>query len=272
MSLYNLLFGKNPQSALLLAVIGLKEHDVPRFRNVFVGERDGKPTIDVYTRMGGGNRGHWDSYEGDAGPDCSCPGCRASYFMRAVAGFRYDEDDDFDCTYRTFVYAVPEEFERDVPKLADLLSNGLRKRFGQHLLKTLNRESTEADKEDAALDVERTKLKQTQHFMANGHTFVPKSDASMLAALELAEANGGELRSCWGILPLVITVKTDFKPWPNAKDPEFAANLMRVELGYDWRIDEAYWRHCQERWSGKFPLTMAKIAESVEQHLARAAA
>lgn len=266
MSFYSLFFGKNPQSALLLATIGLREHDVPRFRDVHIGERQGKPTIEVYTRMGGGNRGHWDSYDGEGGPECPCPGCRADYFLRSVPGFLYDEDDDFDSTYATYHYAVPQGFEKDVTKLGDILANGLRKKFGQHLLKTLKREPTEADKANAAYDAEHASLARTRHFKANGHTFVPLDDRAMQTALELAEKNGGELRTCWGILPLRLKITTNERPYPNAKDADTAAHLNRAEIGCEWRIDEDYWRHCQERFADKFPLAMTKIGESVERH------
>lgn len=274
MSFYNMMFGKNPQSALLLAVIGLCEHDVPRFRDVSLGERAGKPVIELYTRMGGGNRGHWDGYDGDGGEDCACPGCRADYGLRSVPGFLYDEDDDFDNTYATYYFAVPSEFERDVLKLSDVLGNGIRKKFGQHLLKTLRRDPTDADKEHDARESERNALSRTRHFMANGHTFVPKDDAAMKVALELAEANGGTLRTCWGILPIAIIVKTNERPWPNAKDPDEATAIRRVVVDYDfrWSIDEEYWLHCQQRWATKFPLTMAKIGEAVERQRARSAA
>ena len=178
MSLYNMLFGINPQTPLLLACLGFKKHDVPRLRDVFVdGDR-----IAVYTRMGGVNRGHWDSYDDEPGRDCLCPGCRADHVLARHDLFEYGEDGDYDSTYRTFYFRFPKGFERDVPKLNDILGNGITKKFGQFLLKTLRREPTEADRSQAAYDAECAKLKKTAHFMANGHTFVPRDDAAMKVA------------------------------------------------------------------------------------------
>ena len=75
----------------------------------------------------------------------------------------------------------------------------------------------------------------------------------MQKALELAEANEGRLRSCRGILPLVLKVKRDFRPFPNAKADDTRLHMVRVEISYHWEIDEAYWGHCKERWAAKFP-------------------
>ena len=249
MSLYNLLFGINSHTPILLAVLGLKENDVERLRNVFTSD-DGK-TIEVYTRTGGGNR---ESY-----PNLT---------MRKLPGWRGSVDDDFDCTYCTDTFYVPAEFVEDVKNLSDVLTHGLRAEFVQHIAKTLRREPTEGDKETAAYQAERETLGRTKHFMANGHTFVPMDDSAMLTALKLAEANGGKLRSCWGILPINLTVKRDYYPYPQAKAENGRRTLVRVEVGYDykWTIDEEYWKHCQERWSAEFPLAMAQIAESVEHH------
>lgn len=52
MSLYNMLFGVNPASGVILATLGLKPDEVGRFRDCFIS--DGQ--IAVYTRNGGGNR------------------------------------------------------------------------------------------------------------------------------------------------------------------------------------------------------------------------
>jgi hypothetical protein len=131
MSLYNMLFGRNPQTALLLAVIGFKEHDVERFRDVRV-ENEGR-IIAIYTRTGGGNRSDY--------PQVAL--YRSPLFERT-------EDDDFDSTYATFYFRAPDEFVEDVRGLTDILANGLRKEFAQHLAKSLNREPSEADKKAAA--------------------------------------------------------------------------------------------------------------------------
>lgn len=195
MSFYNMLFGVNDQADLLLAVIGLKKNDIERFRDVHV-EDDGK-TIAVYTRTGGGNRAYYPNLT-----------------MRKLPTWQGSEDDDFDCTYCTDRFAVPEKFVEDVQNLGDILSHGLRAEFAQHLAATLRREKTDGDKAAAAYDAEERALARTAHVKANGHTFVPYDDYAMQKALELAEANEGRLRSCRGILPLVLKVKRRFPPLP----------------------------------------------------------
>lgn len=249
--MYNLLFGMNPLADLLLAVIGLKRNDIERFRDVH--KSDDGATIYVRTRTGGGNR---DDYPNEV--------------MRARPEFAGSEDDDYDNTYALDTFNVPEQWRQDVANLGDLLK-GFRAEFAQHLALTIDRPPTESDRAAAAYADETAKLKRHPHALANGHTFVPYSDAGMQAALELAEANGGRLRSGLGvgIMPLVLTVKRDFKPWPGARDPNEAASLVRIELGTEWRIDEVYWAHCVERFAARFPLTMAAVGAAVAEYRAK---
>jgi len=244
-----MLFGMNGQSDLILAVIGLRKHDVERFRDVFI-EADGAE-IHVYSRTGGDNR---ESYPNEA--------------MRHAPGWMRSYDDDFDSTYCTDEFKVPAEFVQDVRNLSDILENGLRPEFGQHLLKTLRREATEADKNHAAYENEREALRRTQHQMANGHTFVPYDDAAMKVALRLSEANGGELRSCWGILPLVLDVRQNYQPYPNAKSEGWFTR--RVDIKTEWKIDVGYWQHCREVFARDYPLSMAKIEAAVQRYLEKA--
>ena len=117
MSLYNMLFGKNPVAPLLLKMLDLTEEDVGRFRDAYL--QDGK--IVVYTRNGGGNRGHWDFVyeEYDEGPDCPCPGCKMEYVLPEHPNYVRDYDDDFDSTYAYVVFDVPEKYQEFVKALED---------------------------------------------------------------------------------------------------------------------------------------------------------
>lgn len=254
MSFYNMLFGRNSQTDLLLAVVGLRPVDVERLRDCRASE--GGAVIEVYTRTGGGNR---DGYPNLA--------------MRKRPEWTGSVDDDYDSTYCTDTLAVPEQFRADVAALSDVLQHGLRPEFCRHIAATLQREPTEADKEQAVFDAERAALARTDHFMANGHTFVPRGDSALKVALDLAEKNGGKLRSCWGIAPIAITVKRDFQNWPQHKDPTERQHLTRVEVQYDygWAMDAAYWQHMQQRFGASHPLTMANIAETVVQYQKAAA-
>lgn len=254
MTFYNMLFGMNPHSDLLLAVLGLKKNDVERFRDVSTSGDGAK--IEVYTRTGGGNR--------EAYPNLT---------MRKLTTWTGSSDDDYDSTYCTDSFMVPEEFVEDVKRLDNIIGNGLRPEFGQHLLKTLQREPTEDDKATAAYEEESRQLAKAPGFKANGHTFVPLNDSAMESALKLAEANGGELRSAWGIMPLSLKVQTNYFPYPKANDASMREHMIRAEINYDygWSIDLPYWEHCQRRFAEKYPLAMEKIAKEVNAKLSRAA-
>lgn len=103
MSLYNMLFGTNPFSSLLLKILGADPNKIPRFRDCYLNEEG---EIVIHTRTGGGNR---DAYE-KGGSD------QAEYNkdgpfnddLRAIEGYIDDADDDFDSTYADFRYKVPE--------------------------------------------------------------------------------------------------------------------------------------------------------------------
>jgi len=104
MSMYNLLFGQNPVSGIILATLGLTEGDCGRFRDAFISE--GK--IAVYTRLGGGNRECYCETEkehaegGCYGPVIEC--------LQAHSQYLYDKDDDFDSTYATFWFRFPDKY------------------------------------------------------------------------------------------------------------------------------------------------------------------
>jgi hypothetical protein len=105
MSMYNLLFGANPMSDVLLASIGRTKGDFGRFRDCFVA--NGR--IAVYTRNGGGNRDHWDDDTGE-GESCDCPGCIITYRAKTWPFYSHDRDDDFDNTYATIYFTFPPEY------------------------------------------------------------------------------------------------------------------------------------------------------------------
>ena len=124
MSLYNLLFGTNPFSSVLLQMLGTAAGDIPRYRDCYLSE-DGTEII-IHTRTGGGNR---DMYEHEDAARANYP----EYFdgkndpngpwnadIRKIPGFKYDADDDFDSTYADWHFTVPEAFKPQVELLKDL--------------------------------------------------------------------------------------------------------------------------------------------------------
>lgn len=95
--MYNTLFGKNPASEIVLAILkseGLD--DIPRFRDAYIEENEAKGYYFVImTRTGGGNREDYE-IENDA--------------MAAHPLYVEDHDDGFDVTYAYFKFRVPEKY------------------------------------------------------------------------------------------------------------------------------------------------------------------
>jgi len=122
MSIYNMLFGTNELSTLLLFVLDLDQPDNKwesgRFRDICLNE-DGT-RITLYTRNGGGNRRHWDlSYSKyKEGADCPCPGCVITYKLKKHPNYIRDFDDNFDSTYAYVEFCIPKQFNEIMEGLA----------------------------------------------------------------------------------------------------------------------------------------------------------
>jgi len=94
--LYNELFGYNPACVFVLPMLGRKMDEYPRFRDCFI-DCEGRKEIIVYTRVGGGNRGEGYGEEK----------------LYKDPNYLRTYDDDFDSTYGSYVFKVPEEWEED---------------------------------------------------------------------------------------------------------------------------------------------------------------
>jgi len=104
MSLYNLLFGANPDREALVAVVNeIQPIDVGRFRDVWVEKKDGELAIAIYTRNGGGNR---EDYQNQIES------------MQEHPWYVSDADDYFDETYATFYFRIPKDLD---PKILEKL-------------------------------------------------------------------------------------------------------------------------------------------------------
>lgn len=94
MSLYNMVRGFSPACVVIMPMLGRKQDEWPRFRDCFVTEEG---NIAIYTRVGGGNRncgyGEEELY--------SDPNFITTY------------DDDYDSTYATYEFKVPEKWKSD---------------------------------------------------------------------------------------------------------------------------------------------------------------
>jgi len=137
---YDKLFGENKDCSEILSMLGLNKGDVGRFRDCYIdGDR-----IAIVTRNGGGNREcccvdnpmwglEWCKHrviekDGEkfyycvhpCSIDCGCTGCVMTYRIPQHPQhplYLYDEDDDFDCTYATIYFSIPEKFKDIVLKL-----------------------------------------------------------------------------------------------------------------------------------------------------------
>lgn len=100
MSLYNMLHGYNNNALVALSMLGLSEAECGRFRDAWI-EEDGKHIV-VFTRNGGGNR---DDYQPVIDELAEHP------------NYVTDYDDDFDSTYASIKFTVPERYLELADKL-----------------------------------------------------------------------------------------------------------------------------------------------------------
>ena len=98
MSLYNLLFGFSPACVTILPMLGRKQEEYPRFRDCFVTDDN---NIAIYTRVGGNNR------------DCGF----GEEELYKDENFIRTYDDDFDNTFATYEFKVPNKWENDFDKI-----------------------------------------------------------------------------------------------------------------------------------------------------------
>ena len=101
MSLYNALMGFNPACIIVMPMLGRKQEDYPRFRDCFVSED--KKHIEIYTRVGGNNRG--------------CGYGEEELYKDPL--FVSTEDDEYDNTYATYTFNVPEKWKEDFDKIVE---------------------------------------------------------------------------------------------------------------------------------------------------------
>jgi hypothetical protein len=96
-----MVFGFNAAVLWCLPMLGKHPDEYPRFRDCFLGDEaypEYNGHIHVYTRTGGGNR---EGYEAE------------NQAMRDMTGFVTDFDDDFDSTFASWVFEVPEKWKAD---------------------------------------------------------------------------------------------------------------------------------------------------------------
>lgn len=101
MSLYNMMNGFNPACVFIMPMLGRKQAEWPRFRDCWVTEEG---NIAIYTRVGGGNR------------NCGY----GEEQLYDDPNFLKTYDDEYDNTYATYEFKVPEKWKADF----DLIMSG----------------------------------------------------------------------------------------------------------------------------------------------------
>lgn len=94
MSLYNMINGFSPACLFIMPMLGRKQEEYPRFRDCFVTDEG---NIAIYTRVGGGNRN--TVYEEEK--------------LYEDENFLTTYDDEYDSTYGTYEFKVPEKWKAD---------------------------------------------------------------------------------------------------------------------------------------------------------------
>ena len=94
MTMYSILFDENPSTDEILALLGLTEADVERFRDCWIRDDDEEPRIVICTRTGGLNRETWPNK-----------------MLTSHPCYIHDYDDDCDTTYAYYEFVIPEEVD-----------------------------------------------------------------------------------------------------------------------------------------------------------------
>lgn len=100
MSMYNMMMGFNPACVAIMPMLGRKQNEWPRFRDCYVTDEG---NIAIYTRVGGGNR--------DAG--------FGEEELYKDENFLTTYDDEYDNTYGTYEFKVPEKWKADFDLIMD---------------------------------------------------------------------------------------------------------------------------------------------------------
>lgn len=249
MSFYNMLFGQNPTSELVLSLLDLKQTDIERFRDCNILE-DG---IIIYTRTGGGNREDYPNEKLTSSP----------FYL-------YDEDDDGDCTYATYYFKFPDELREDIIKLSDIKANGIPASIVRKCIEVANRPKTDDDKWQDIMNSQQVVCDQVRKslgaYETNGHTIVPLSDEAMETLLRSAEKNDypgreGEFMP-YGIMPYKLHFDFEKPRYSFEKDSLCRIN---IDLGKKWEVDTEMWQRYKNKFITKYPKAINAIQNKLDR-------
>jgi hypothetical protein len=105
-----MLMGFNPACVAIMPMLGRKQNEYPRFRDCYVTDEG---NIAIYTRVGGGNR------------DCGY----GEEELYKDENFITTYDDEYDNTYGTYEFRVPEKWKADFNKIINGKSNEVSKEY-----------------------------------------------------------------------------------------------------------------------------------------------
>lgn len=153
MSLYNMLFGENEYTPVLLGVLGLDKESFGRFRDIYLN-KDGSKII-VLTRCGGGNRECYENMFEE---------------MSKHENYIKDYDDDFDCTYAYIEFSIPEKFKDMCKSLATGENpKTVHEKFETHMNNANDPNSEEAKKDE---EVARKIMEALSNPSSDGINFI----------------------------------------------------------------------------------------------------
>lgn len=241
-----MLFGKNTQTDIVLAVLGLKESDIERFRDCGI-DFDNKQ-IYVYTRTGGGNRDDYPNENLTSSP----------YYL-------WDEDDNYDSTYATYYFKFPDEIAGDMQCLQNPRKHGYTSALIQWLVKTIEREPTKGDKRQSLYEGQSRQIEQLRRdgihvTIWNGHTIVPLSDYGMDILLRIIEQDGEFLP--YSVRPyepkiLLNAARWNFDEHKPSLEQERA--MVVISSPGKWITNQVWWERWKKKFGEKYPKAIAKL-------------
>lgn len=245
------MFGKNPNSAVILALLGLKENDIERYRDAWM-DKDG---ITIHTRTGGGNR---KDYPNEALTSHPC-------HLR-------NEDDDGDSTYANYYFKFPDELKDDCILFCDVQTNGVPASVVRKVTETINRPETANDKWTKIYNEQQNVYSDLRWnfgvYETNGHTIVPLSDEAMERLLAVAENNDFKGREGefvpYSIRPYKLQIQTEVPKWSFEKDKNMLCRI-KIDLGKNWEIDTEMWERYKTKFASKYPKAIGAIAKYVDK-------
>lgn len=121
MSLYNMIHGVNQATFYIAPLLELGHPEtLPRFRDCFLNTDKPDLEIHIYTRVGGGNRNEGFGEE----------------IFYNHPDYLTTFDDDFDNTFATYTFRVPEKWKSDVKLILDGKINECSEAYKELILNT----------------------------------------------------------------------------------------------------------------------------------------